>query len=983
MSIGASTRNRFHVFCASAPLWVLFVIGGAAFPSMAFATVFTVNSTGDAADSNPFDGVCQTATPGECTLRAAIAQANSDPGSDTIAFNIPGPGPHTIQPASDLLAITDPVTIDGYTQPGASPNTNGPGLGSNAVIRIELDGGGARFFGLHIRAGDSTVRGLAINRFVFGVFLTIGANDTIEGNFIGTDVTGTVAAGNVNGVFMSTADNAIGGTTPEARNVISGNIQWGIVIAGSTGNAVLGNLIGTDATGTTLFGSGDNGITLTGPGNTIGGTSPEARNVISGNLWGVIITGSLATGNDVQGNFIGTDVTGTVAVANKFGVSVRFGASSNRIGGTAGGAGNVISGNGIGVFIDGDDVTDNSVVGNFIGTDSTGTVAIGNSFGVEVHGLATTIGGPTAEARNIVSGNQVRAIGVFSSHETVIQGNFVGTDVSGIAPLGNGSGVLLGGMGDTGTNNLLGGTVPGSGNVIAANAGNGVEIGGTDYRVLGNFIGTDVSGTIALGNLSAGVRLDGSNNAIGGTAAGAGNVIAFSGSFGGVFAVGGTGNAILSNRIFSSAGFGIHLVGVTSNDPGDGDVGPNNGQNYPVLTSVTSGTGLTTIAGTLNSASNSTFRLEFFSNTTCDLSGFGEGETPLGATDVTTDSGGNVAFAVTFAVTVPVGHTVTATATDAGNNTSEFSQCYVATPPANSPPVANAGGPYTLDEGGTVQLSGSGTDPGGDPLTFAWDLDDNGTFETSGQTPAFSAVDGPSTHQVKLRVCDPLGACDTDSATITVNNVAPVVNAGPPQVVFSGQTVTMSATFSDAGVDDDPWLYSIDWDDASSDTGSTSDQGSPITANHTYFAPGDYTIEVCVTDKDGGQGCATEVVSVLALPVLIDIKPGSDPNSINCGNAKETITVAILSNATFDATTIDHTTVVFEGAGETHLDPRNGRPRRHEEDVNHDRRVDLVLHFRLGDTTLTCGSTEGTLRGMTFTGQWIAGTDAVRMVGGR
>lgn len=116
--------------------------------------------------------------------------------------------------------------------------------------------------------------------------------------------------------------------------------------------------------------------------------------------------------------------------------------------------------------------------------------------------------------------------------------------------------------------------------------------------------------------------------------------------------------------------------------------------------------------------------------------------------------------------------------------------------------------------------------------------------------------------------------------------------------------------------------------------------------------------------------------------VLIDIKPGSDPNSINCENEKKTIAVAILTTLDFDATTVDHTTVEFEGASEAHVDKKNGDPRRHEEDVDDDGDTDLVLHFRLGDTALTCSSTDGTLTGETLGGEAIEGSDAVRMVRG-
>lgn len=140
-------------------------------------------------------------------------------------------------------------------------------------------------------------------------------------------------------------------------------------------------------------------------------------------------------------------------------------------------------------------------------------------------------------------------------------------------------------------------------------------------------------------------------------------------------------------------------------------------------------------------------------------------------------------------------------------------------------------------------------------------------------------------------------------------------------------------------------------------------------------------------DFPGSDGVAGDAffdnirLTVLALPVDIDIKPGSDPNSINCNNANGVISVAILTTADFDATTVDHTTVTFEGASQTHVERRTGEARRHEEDVDGNGDTDLVLHFRLRDTSLACDSTEGRLMGDTFDGQAIEGTDAVRMVG--
>ena len=201
--------------------------------------------------------------------------------------------------------------------------------------------------------------------------------------------------------------------------------------------------------------------------------------------------------------------------------------------------------------------------------------------------------------------------------------------------------------------------------------------GATGNVVEGNFIGTDVTGTVAVGNLGDGVEFrDADGNTIGGTASNAGNTIAFNGGDG-VAVFSGAANAILSNSTFFNGGLGIDLIPdrVTPNDSGDGDAGANELQNFPVLTSAISGGGRMAFEGNLSSTPNTSFRLELFSTSTCDSSGYGEGKDLLGSTTVTTDGGGNASFTVFFPTTVAPGHFITATATDPKGNTSEFSRC--------------------------------------------------------------------------------------------------------------------------------------------------------------------------------------------------------------------------------------------------------------------------------------------------------------------
>jgi hypothetical protein len=363
--------------------------------------------------------VTNTNDAGPGSLRQAILNANADPGPHTITFQIAGSGVHTIYVSSALPPITNTVVIDGYTQPGASPNTLA--VGDNAVPLIELNGASAGFdtHGLEIRSANSTVRGLIVNRFAFlGIyFVGPGATgDRLEGNFIGTNATGTAALGNYYGVAFGGGahDNLAGGTSPAARNLISGN-HLGVDIGGqgTNNNRVQGNYIGTDVTGTAALGNGGDGVFIQSgaTNNTVGGTATGAGNLISGNAGdGVNLYGSGTSGNLVQGNYIGTDVTGQTALGNGVdGLFVAAGATNNTVGGTAAGARNVIAANHAnGVAITDIGTTANLVQGNYIGTDASGSQALPNGGdGVLIYGGATgnTIVGTAAggDTRVVVS----------------------------------------------------------------------------------------------------------------------------------------------------------------------------------------------------------------------------------------------------------------------------------------------------------------------------------------------------------------------------------------------------------------------------------------------------------------------------------------------------------------------------------------------------------------------------------------------------
>ena len=451
--------------------------------------------------------VSNTRDSGAGSLREAINQANDNAGLDGIEFNIPGTGPHTIQPTTGLPEITDTVIIDGFTQPGASPNTNLPGLGSNALLMIELDGSGAGVAsGLVITGANCKIKGLVVNRFALvgiGIAGTGASGNLVQGNFIGTDVTGSADLGNVlDGVQIQDApNNTIGGAQPGEGNILSGN--------------------------------GDDGIFINGTG---------------------------ASGNVVRGNFIGTDVTGSADLENAlFGVQIKD-APNNIIGGSQAGAGNVISGN-----------------------DEDGIFVVN----------------PGA------SGN-------------VVQGNLIGTDVTGRADLGNGgNGVII----QDASNNTVGGSRAGDGNVIAFNDFSGVTVGSS-------LEDTSVS------------------------------------------------NSIRRNAIYSNGALGIDLGddGVSASDSLDADTGPNNLQNFPAITSALATESTTRIVGSLKSFPNEEYTLDFYANNESDDSNFGEGERYLDSVTVITDRLGDASFDVTFAEEPISGELITATATDSLGSTSEFSE---------------------------------------------------------------------------------------------------------------------------------------------------------------------------------------------------------------------------------------------------------------------------------------------------------------------
>ncbi len=368
------------------------------------------------------------------------------------------------------------------------------------------------------------------------------SND-IFGNMIGTDKLGTASIANDgNGVSISNGASYtnVGGGAAGQANVISGNGLAGVYLTGTgtSFNNVVGNLIGTDGSGVGTLGNSGHGVQIRAMAvqNTIGGDTPSERNVISGNAWsGVQVTGLGTDYNIIKGNFVGTESTGTSALPNgNDGVVFVEGARWNTIGGTNPGEGNLISGNlWSGVSIFGDNTDSNYVFGNTIGTEVNGTGDLGNSWiGVFVGwGAANnTVGGATANHRNVISGNDQDGVQLrgTSTSSNQITGNYIGLSADGESTLGNAwDGVKIY---QEASNNTIGGSSPGEGNVLSGNTLSGVSIygAGTNLNfVLGNYIGTDKDGTSAHANGIHGVYIgDGAqSNTIGGTSAAERNVL--------------------------------------------------------------------------------------------------------------------------------------------------------------------------------------------------------------------------------------------------------------------------------------------------------------------------------------------------------------------------------------------------------------------------------------------------------------------------
>ena len=610
---GIRNHKITNLFLRYGIMWCAVFILAVGSAQVADAAAFTVSNTNDS---------------GAGSLRQAILDANGTAAADTITFSTSG----TITPLTPLPTITNPVTIDASTAPGAAVAVSA----TPATLTVELNGSSAgdSGIGLRISASNCMIKGLVINRFQeAGIRIDTGTGTTLAGNFIGTDINGTAAQGNFNrGVLIvGSTGNLIGLSGNVASiNVISGNFGTGISITGGGSATIRRALIGTDKNGTADLGNTQDGIRIVDSSGSFIGVQANAsgRNVISGNDGsGISIIQSSnttsASGNIIANNYIGVDVTGNATMLG--------------------------------------------------GTFTTSTVSNSGS-GVLINAAGNTVGGVTTSnlsvARNVISGNRANGVSL-------------GTNFT------------------------------------------------TGNKVLGNYIGVGANNTTAIGNRDNGIQISNlaAGNIIGGTGTTVGvcdnscNVIANNGDTtssnsarAGVYVdpTGRTANTIRGNSIYNNSGIGIDLdvVGATNNDTGDPDTGPNDIQNYPVLT--TAGTN-GSIVGTLNSTASTNFAIDFYSNAAADGTG-SEGRTFIGSTNVTTDGGGNVNFNYGTTATLTAGQFITATATSTGGSaqavgdTSEFSATQTVTAS-----TADDGAGFEADV--APRPNGSGSVNGTNPVT--------------------------------------------------------------------------------------------------------------------------------------------------------------------------------------------------------------------------------------------------------------------------
>ena len=763
--------------------------------------------------------VTTTADSGTGSLRQAITNANAVAGTDTVLFRIPGAGVRTISTLSGLPAVTGPIVIDGTTQPGfgGTPLIQISGSGAGNVSGLTLDTG----------SGGSTVKGLIVSNFSTagsaGIWLN-SPNNTIQGNWIGLNSTGTAAAGNYNGIELSSGNligtNGDGVNDTAERNVIGGNLNYGIDMNGANNNRIAGNYIGTTAAGdTALVNAFSNVATFFSTGNIIGtdgsndAFNANERNVISG---GII----LQNANVLAGNYIGINAAGTAALtaAGALGVQVS-GTTGSRVGTNADGIAdaeerNVISGiNGPAVLVT---QVGAVVAGNFIGTNAAGTSAVANQRGVELTTSATGVrigtnadGVNDAAEGNLISGNSVAGVRIGStSTGNVVAGNTIGLNAAGTAALPNATGILIDGGS---SNNTIGGAAAGAGNRVSGNTGAGIRIDGATTvgnTLRQNAVYGNAGGQISLTNggnrnqpgpVLTGVLGGSSTRVLGTLAGGVANtaylIELFSATAPGE-ARQSLGTGTFATNAFGSANFDVSVAGVvpfgsqvtaTATRVGTGDTSSlDAGQ--PAAGAIISGIPLALAEGTpvtltAFTAADPGGGQALAYNWTVTKNGSPFAAAAEASITFTPDDEG--IYAVTLLVTNSTGTSavvgpITLTATNA------------------RPAPQIFGAPSSAQAGTPISLHGVGNDPGtADAVLYSWQVrDTNATgavlFSGSGPDFAFTPTAG-GLYYVALTANDQDGGVTTTAQVIIVSGGAALATITAPAITDEGTPVRVTA----------------------------------------------------------------------------------------------------------------------------------------------------------------------------------------------
>ena len=755
-------------------------------PSARTVTVDYATAPGSASAGADYTTTGGTVTfaPGETSTTVSIPIVDDDleeSPPETFTVELSNPHEATIADGSGVVSIADNdpsvfvVNSNADSSDGACTAAPGNCTLREAILAANASPGPAR---IEFQIGPGGAQTIAVASPLPPIDDPVTIDGQTEPGFMGQPLIEVSAAPGVGPV----------GIDVEASSTIRG-----LVVDGFSAHGILLGRGHSKVEGVTVKGNGDSAVVVGSPGNRIGGTTPAQRNVISGNgaggLWVTDLNGQQASGNTIVGNLI---------------------------------AGN----GGTGVTLD---AGSNAVLGNLIGTDSTGSHAAGNSAaGVAITSGDNAIGDGTAAGRNVISGNGFEGIWVK---------------------------------------------------------------GGTANRIRGNYIGTDATGTAALGNRTSGIAvIDAPANVIGGPSSGDGNLIADNPSGGVVLSGSTTRTTIARNAIYANGGLGIDLKadGVTANDDLDADSGPNGLQNTPDLSAATAGGGQVGVSGVLRSEPSKTYSVELFTEPACDPSGHGQGRDYLGTVSVTTDNSGAGSFTRSAASSASAGDVVTATATDADGNTSEFSGCLTVT----DAPAVSAGDVSAGESDGSAVVPVTLSRPSARTVTVHYaSADDSAQAGSDYEATSGTLTFAPGETRKDVHVPITSDSLDERDERFTLELSDPVeatVGDGTGVVTIADDDAAPSLAIADSSV--------------AEGTGGTTNATFAVTLS----APSGKTVTV---DADTADGSATAPDDYSAAHVVLSFAPGETTKDVNvpivADNASEpdeSFRVALGSEANADVT---------------------------------------------------------------------------------